>query len=1621
MFGGGDGNNPFGGGQNNPPQSPFGQQQQPVFGGGGAFGAAPAPATTFGAGAPSSGFGASTPAFGGGGTFGSSAPAAAFGGGGAFGASTPFGGGAAAASTPFGGSTPAPAPGFGGSFGGASATPFGGGSAAPSPTSGFAAASTTFGGGGFGSSPVGSGSSNTFGGGTSAPAPAFGSASTFGGGGGTFGGGSTPFGSGGDGGTSAFGSASAPATSAFGSASAPAPAFGGGGAFRGGGTSAPAPSIFGGGSPRDQKAKKKQLNATASSFAPAAATPNPFAPAAPAPARGQSAAAAPNPFAPARGRTTERGKGRKFAIPTPDEGSRGRGGRGRGRASASPDDGGGRGRGRGRGKGSAGKGSAGGRVYCVKVQPIDASVDDATLKRAFEGTGARGLQSVRALGAYGYGNYAMRRDADAACQALTGQDLGAGAVYCSVKEKAAPKASEAPAPASSAADKVWTRTEAPAPAADKVWTRAPAPSPTGGKSREAVVAALAAWVARRLPDRTSVDDLDAFYADHPDLGRKPRGVAWLTPDLLEAQNLQKNGSFLEPLAASQPRLDTEAAARFVKGVIGGQTRRDDTARGACSLRITRGCPQDAVGLKSVCESFGAVASAAVDDSIGIVVFKDADGAKLCQEQLSGIDAFMAGPVVCSVGAASVKKKKAPPKTPARPPAAAPQDDLAARNAERFAAPPRRASKSPPPAPAPATRGGDLVGTCLQFCPAAEIEERVGFKELDAFEKPVGWEGMSSEELVQAARRTAVKKYKRSAAGSFEAKPEIIRPVQVLLQAFEHLRDTVIEWATGALEDTMARYLFLWDRFRAIRKDFILQNYTTGGRVGVEAIRVFEGVARYLVGIEKELGAHPEWREGIAHGKQNAESLSETLTALVAFYGAARSEVNASELLENEAEFTQYWLVYFLDQEQGAEAAHFLTRLALERPGLHATDEIQRAARIRQARLGTNWARFFSIVRAAPYLVRCLIVAQYADEMRADALRVLSRATQKHEAYDAADLARDLGLGVAACRSLVVAWGGAVDSIGNVLFQRPAAFDAESFDAGAFVEVAVEPLFGEENSVAGAVRGDPAALARAQAAARERRRVAEERAAAERARREAALRTQRQEADRRQKAEVAQDAQRREREAAEARTRAEVEKQARATAEAETAARAEAARVEAERLETEQKAAAEKEAKRQAWLAKEAQKLEDERQRRAAAEVERQRRREREQLEEARRQEALRLEELEEERRDGVRCERAARHEARALFLRFKRRCAARKAARARDKVFAAGVYLKRWRRAAAARRGARKRYFRALGSLDGAPAEAPAAPVAAPSVLSFASLAKAARAAPSLLVEQIVRLRRPPLDVRGAFPGREARVVLGVVGAPGDPLYEATLACLERGLASQKRRRADTAPAVALRKDGVGCCALLVACSLQHGRAAAVAASAAAADAGAVPVCVLHDGAVPEPLVDALSAAAARAAACGGARDPRLGETLRECLGFLGEASKPPPPPLLLRAAAPVRVPDAAQTKRARRALALAKYANTPPPAAKRARVQAALGEAQAASARLDDMLRAALAPAPPAYLPLSQLSPPSQKKGYYQKRIAASTGWQAAPEHDHYAALNADDSDSGYELRDGTHVDRHL
>ena len=141
-------------------------------------------------------------------------------------------------------------------------------------------------------------------------------------------------------------------------------------------------------------------------------------------------------------------------------------------------------------------------------------------------------------------------EAEAAARKLDGTELGGRTLAARVS----PRKPRSAAPSErSLSPRPSERLTPPAPPSSNGSPRA------GARSREAVVAALAAWVAARpvptnLPGPHERGDLDAFYLEHPHLGRKPKGFAWLTPDLLAAQGLQRRkngrgGFFLEVLDA----------------------------------------------------------------------------------------------------------------------------------------------------------------------------------------------------------------------------------------------------------------------------------------------------------------------------------------------------------------------------------------------------------------------------------------------------------------------------------------------------------------------------------------------------------------------------------------------------------------------------------------------------------------------------------------------------------------------------------------------------------------------------------------------------------------------------------------------------------------------------------------------------------------------------------------------------------------------------------------------------------------------------------------------------------------------------------------------------------------
>ena len=402
-------------------------------------------------------------------------------------------------------------------------------------------------------------------------------------------------------------------------------------------------------------------------------------------------------------------------------------------------------------------------------------------------------------------------------------------------------------------------------------------------------------------------------------------------------------------------------------------------------------------LKSTFATFGNVSAVSIQSGgYALVMFDDADAAALAATELDGLDAFSTGPLECRVCSSSTTRGASPPRRHV-----VSTNSKVVRAAEKTA---RRDEADDAEEERPA-----VVGTCELMCPQSEIDERVAHNELDDWERPEA----PDVDLRGAARSLAVKRYKRSDAGSVQNVPELVRPPAVLRATLDHLeshvvrRQSIYSAAPGGVPDEaeLATYMFLWDRFRAVRKDFILQNYTKGGLVDATVVDVFERMARYFIAMERRMAPHPQWRSGPAHGKHNAESLSETLTALRAFYDMARAR-GIGSVSEHEAEFTAYWMLFF-DHEHGAEVSRLLDRLALALPDLRAAPEVALAAAVRESRADGNYAKFFALARTAPYLVRCLLVAQEASDVRSSALAVMGKA-YKGGPYPAARLARLLG-------------------------------------------------------------------------------------------------------------------------------------------------------------------------------------------------------------------------------------------------------------------------------------------------------------------------------------------------------------------------------------------------------------------------------------------------------------------------------------------------------------------------------------------------------------------------------------------------------------------------------------
>lgn len=147
----------------------------------------------------------------------------------------------------------------------------------------------------------------------------------------------------------------------------------------------------------------------------------------------------------------------------------------------------------------------------------------------------------------------------------------------------------------------------------------------------------------------------------------------------------------------------------------------------------------------------------------------------------------------------------------------------------------------------------------------------------------------------------VKKFRRSAAGLEEQLPSDLRSPVVLRQTCDYLFNEVI----GNAPSLSQIHHFVWDRTRAIRNDFSIQQLTKIDELRI-AVECYERIARFHILSLHQL-ASPKRPYAKYDWSQEREQLDRTLLSLVQYYEDTRNRIT----FPNEAEFRAYCVIFQL--------------------------------------------------------------------------------------------------------------------------------------------------------------------------------------------------------------------------------------------------------------------------------------------------------------------------------------------------------------------------------------------------------------------------------------------------------------------------------------------------------------------------------------------------------------------------------------------------------------------------------------------------------------------------------------------------------------------------------------
>ncbi|KAL8913427.1 MAG: hypothetical protein Q9171_001720 [Xanthocarpia ochracea] len=286
----------------------------------------------------------------------------------------------------------------------------------------------------------------------------------------------------------------------------------------------------------------------------------------------------------------------------------------------------------------------------------------------------------------------------------------------------------------------------------------------------------------------------------------------------------------------------------------------------------------------------------------------------------------------------------------------------------------------------------IVGTCQDMCAEYERVQRIVQFMVDDCEKVQHFK----ENIRVPSEDRMVKRYRRPAAGYEEQLPSDIRPPVILQKTLDYLMDEVV----GGPDPLANVHKFVWDRTRAIRNDFSIQQVTKVDELRI-AISCFERIARFhILSLHQLAGSSENSVDFDAY--QEREQLNNTLLSLIYYYDDSRHKL----VSPNESEFRAYCIIFEIqdqrpDLEDRAQnwPADMLkdrrvkTALNLYAAAASASDpqgplRPQALHAIAQA----NTPLFFNIVRspAVPYLMAC-VAEIYFNKVRRMALDTIWKA------------------------------------------------------------------------------------------------------------------------------------------------------------------------------------------------------------------------------------------------------------------------------------------------------------------------------------------------------------------------------------------------------------------------------------------------------------------------------------------------------------------------------------------------------------------------------------------------------------------------------------------------------